>query len=186
MGVTFLVVPSNYDERLDHSRHVEAVAVELALGKAREVANRYPDALVIGSDTIVLADGKQLGKPKDEREARKVLAGLAGKVNVVATGLAVVRANEGLEVCEVVSSKVFFRPYHRVSHETYLASGDWHDKAGAYGLQSGAASLVEYIEGEYDAILGLPTKTLAAILRPLGVSCRAVLLDPPVPARKLP
>lgn len=184
MGVQFLVIPSNYDEQLDHTRSVEEVAIELAIGKAQAVARQHPDAIVIGSDTIVFADGKQLGKPRDEAEARRVLKDLAGKVNIVATGLAVVYKDKGLEISEVVSSKVFFKDYDREAHEDYLASGDWHDKAGAYGLQSGAARLVDCIEGEYDAILGLPTKTLAAILLPLEFECHAVTLETSVPVRK--
>lgn len=183
MGVQFSIIPSDYCEQLDYARPVEEVAIELALGKARAVARQHPDALVIGSDTIVLADGKQLGKPRDEAEARRVLKELAGKVNIVATGLAVICESKGLEITEVVSSKVFFKEHDHGEHETYLASGDWHDKAGAYGLQSGAAPLIDHIEGDYDAILGLPTSVLAAILRPLGIDCRAATLKSSV--RKL-
>ena len=181
MGLVFTVIPSDYDEQLDHDRHVEEVAIELALGKARAVAQKHPAAVVVGSDTIVFVDGKQLGKPKDEAEARETLRQLAGKVNVVSTGLAVVCEEDSLIITEVVSSEVLFKPYDRETHEAYIASGDWHDKAGSYGLQSGAAPLVDHIEGEYDAILGMPTKTLTAILHPLGFSCHAVELDPPVP-----
>jgi len=181
MGLTFETIPSNYDEQLDHSRHVEEVAVELALGKAEDVAKQHPEEIVIGSDTIVFVDGKQLGKPKDETEARHILHKLAGKVNIVSTGLAVVCEDLDLVITEVVSSKVFFKPYDKTTHETYLATGDWHDKAGSYGMQSGAAALIDHIEGEYDSILGLPTKTLAAILHPLGFHCHAVELTPPIP-----
>lgn len=186
MGLTFDVIPSNFDEQLDHSRHVEEVAVELALGKARTVAAEHPKAVVVGSDTIVLIDGKQLGKPEDEAEARRVLRQLAGKVNIVSTGLVVLCEDTGLLVTEVVSSKVYFKPYDREIHEAYLATGDWHDKAGSYGLQSGAAPLVDRIEGEYDAVLGLPTKTLAAILQPLGYQCQPVILSAPVPVSEMP
>ncbi|HEU5186898.1 MAG TPA: Maf family protein [Candidatus Saccharimonadales bacterium] len=186
MGLVFEVIPSDYDEQLDHSRHVEKVAVELALGKARAVVKQHPKAVVIGSDTIVFINGTQLGKPKDENDARHTLRQLAGKVNVVSTGLAVVCEELNLVITEVVSSKVFFKAYHRDTHEAYLASGDWHDKAGSYGIQSGAAPLISRIGGDYDSVLGLPTKTLAAILRPLGFICGPVELVPPVPVQQLP
>lgn len=185
MGLQFDTIPGNFDEQLDHSRHIEEVAMELALGKAQDIAALHPDAVVIGSDTIVLIDGKQLGKPVDEADARRTLKQLAGKINIVSTGLAVICKDLGLVITEVETSKVFFNPYDRDLHEAYLASGNWHDKAGSYGLQSGAAPLIDHVEGEYDSILGLPTKTLAAILQPLGFRCHAVNLHAPVPIRGL-
>ncbi len=181
MGVTFSVVPSRFKETLDHNRPVDEVAVELALGKAREVSKMHPKAIVIGADTIVFFDGKQLGKPKDEAEARKILFHLAGGSNVVCTGLAVVCLELGLETTSAVSSNVCFKQVNGQAIETYLASGDWHDKAGSYGIQSGAAPLIEHIEGQYDAVLGLPTKTLADILKQMGIACRPAKVDCPVP-----
>lgn len=185
MGVTFQVVPSDFEEHLDHSRPVSEVAIELALGKAREVAKRYPDAVIIGADTIVFVDGQQLGKPKDESEARTVLANLAGKANEVTTGLVVLRPNQGSEFANAFTTKVFFKPYNKDIHETYLASGDWHDKAGAYGIQSGAAPLVDYIDGDYDTILGLPTKQLSKILQSFGISSRPAIVDHLISVRKV-
>ena len=184
MGITFSVVPSNFVETLDHSRPVDEVAIELALGKAREVAKKHPKAIVIGADTIVLIDGKQLGKPKDEVEARQTLHNLAGQINVVCTGMAVLCQDLGVQTTSAVSSKVFFKPDDDIAIEKYLASGDWHDKAGSYGIQSGAAPLIEYVEGEYDAVLGLPTRVLADLLNKMGISCRSADLQIPVTVRQ--
>ena len=186
MGVTFSVIPSQFEENLDHSRPVDEVAIELALGKAREVSKKHPKAIVIGADTIVLIDGKQLGKPKDEAEARATLHNLAGRTNIVCTGMAVLCQELNLETTCAVSSNVFFKPANDTAIETYLASGDWYDKAGSYGIQSGAAPLVEYVEGEYDAVLGLPTRALADQLYQMGVSCQPATLDAPVSVHKMP
>ena len=186
MGLTFAVIPSQFEERLDHSRPVEEVAIELALGKARDVAKDHLGAIVIGADTIVYIDGKQLGKPKDEADARAILHSLAGRMNVVSTGLAIICKQLNVELTEAVSSNVFFKPADQQAIEAYLASGDWHDKAGSYGIQSGAAPLVDHIEGQYDSVLGLPTQTLAAMLKPLGIACHAAPIVAPVPVRKMP
>lgn len=184
MGVNFTVVPSRFEEHLDHDRPVEEVAIELALGKARDVAKQYPEAIVIGADTIVLIDGKQLGKPKDEAEARETLYHLAGKTNQVCTGLTVICQALEFELVEAVTSGVYFKPANDKDIETYLKSGDWHDKAGSYGLQSGAAPLVDYIEGHYDSILGLPTHILAVVLQQLGVAAKPAELSSPVAVRQ--
>ncbi len=181
MGVNFTVISSEFEEHLDHSRAVEDIAVELALGKARAVAKKHPEAIVIGADTIVVIDEEQLGKPKDKAEARATLNRLAGRPNQVCTGLAVLCEALDFAFAEAASSTVYFKPADVQAIETYLASGDWHDKAGSYGLQSGAAPLVESIEGPYDAILGLPTQILAKVLEQLGVIAKPVTLSSPLP-----
>jgi septum formation protein len=78
---------------------------------------------------------------------------------------------------------VHFKPYDEALAETYLATNDWADKAGAYGIQSGAHTLIEYLEGNYDTIIGLPTHTLAKFLDEIGIQAKAVDLEPPVPRR---
>lgn len=169
MGVTFTTIPSNYEEVLDDARHVVEVAKELGLGKALDVAANHPEAVVIGSDTIVLYDGAQLGKPRDEEHARQLLTKMAGQRNDVVTSIAVVCKDLGVEVVDAITSSVYFKPFNREALETYLQTGDWHDKAGGYGIQSGFAPLIDHIEGDYDSIIGLPTKRLAEMLHQLGI-----------------
>lgn len=110
MGVAFTIVPSDLTEYLDHARPVEEIAIELALGKARAVAEQHPGAIVIGADTIVLHDGKQLGKPKNKAEARKTLHTLAGGKNQVCTGLAVLCPELQFEAVQAVTSSVILSP----------------------------------------------------------------------------
>ncbi len=181
MEVAFEAIASNFDEKLDDTRSPETVAMELALGKALDVAEKHPDALVIGSDTIVTIDGKQLEKARDKQEAHDMLRMLAGKTNLVSTGIAIVRKSDGLQLTGVDTTKVVFKSYDAAAVETYLASDDWADKAGGYGIQSGAAPLIQEIDGHYDTVIGLPTTLLSMLLSEVGVTAKTLELTPPVP-----
>lgn len=179
MGITFEVIPSDFDEHLDDSRTPEEVAKELGLGKALTVAKKYPEAIVIGSDSIVTVDGKQLGKPADISEARSILKMLAGKRNIVTCSLAVVCLAEQFNKVDVENADVYFKRYDEAAVEAYLKTGDWADKAGGYGVQNGADVFIEYVEGNYDTVLGLPTAVLADILAQFGYNVHAAKPVPP-------
>jgi len=181
MQVDFEAITSNFAERLDDTRSPETVATELALGKALDVAEKYPDALVIGSDTIVTIDGKQLEKARDQQEAHDMLKLLAGKTNLVSTGVAIVRKSDGLQITGVDTTRVMFKPYDEAAVKTYLVTKDWADKAGGYGIQSGAAPLIKEISGHYDTVVGLPTTLLSMMLETAGVVAKPIELTPPVP-----
>ena len=183
MGVVFATIPSYFDEYLDDTRSPETVAVELAVGKALAVAEQHPDDIVIGSDTIVTVDGKQLAKAVDDNEARQMLKALSGTHNEVTTGLAVIRLSDNTKLTGVDTTIVYFRPYNGGEVNRYIATGDYKDKAGAYGIQSGAASLIEYFSGNYDTVLGLPTKLLSDFLNKLGIEAKSVTIQPPVEQR---
>lgn len=184
MGLAFSVKPSNYDEHLDESRSAEAVAMELALGKAKDVASRNPDAFVVGSDTVVAVNGRQMEKPIDQADAHEMLTALAGHESTVSTGVAIIHKNKNIQLVKVGTTKVYFKPDSpEVSElrEAYLATNDWQDKAGGYGIQSGAHTLIDHIDGDYDTIVGLPTRILARMLEQLGIPAEAVYEPAPVP-----
>lgn len=178
MGVSFTVQPSAYNEHLDESRSAEEVAMELSLGKAKDVAKSNPDAYIIGSDTIVGINGRQMEKPRDMDEARAMLQALAGHESTVSTGVAIVNLNTDTELVDVATTKVYFKedsPEVQQLREQYLATEDWRDKAGGYGIQSGAATLIDRIEGDYDTVVGLPTRLLAQKLQELGIDASRVV-----------
>lgn len=181
MGLQFVVVPSDFDEYLDDSRTTEDIAKELGLGKALAVAATFPEALVVGSDTIVTLQGRQLGKPRDITEAREFLKAHSGQTVTVTSSIALVCKTLGLKQVSADTATVVFKPYDPRAAEKYLATGDWHDKAGGWAIQSGAAPLIDHIAGEYDTILGLPTKLLVKYLAKQGIKAEPVMLVPPVP-----
>jgi septum formation protein len=168
MGVTFTVVASEFDEYLDHNRPASDVASELAYGKALVVARTYPNAIVIGADTIPCSDGVQLEKPVSYDDALQILTSLSGRVHQVSTGFALVCLSDDLHYTTSDTTTVAFKPLDTAAIREYLATGDYKDKAGAYGIQSGAAPLIERISGYYDTVMGLPTVPLAAKLQELG------------------
>ena len=180
MGLEFDVVPSKYVEVLDENSSPIDVAKKLALGKAKEVAASYPKCLVIGSDTLVWVNNKQLGKPATEQEAIDMLKFLANKDSKVTTSVAIVKASDNIEVVKTDTTTVSFKPYNAAAIAKYVATGDYVDKAGAYGIQSGAAELISHIVGNYDTVVGLPTKLLADMLKDFGVVASPVNLQPPV------
>lgn len=179
MGVEFVSVPSQFDERLNDKQNPRDVAIELAKGKAMEVSIQYPDRFVIGSDTIVALNNKQFGKPADKEEAHSMLRQLSGKAHEVITAIVIVNREEGMMLSGVDSTRVCFKPYDEKIVTQYVFTGDSLDKAGAYGIQSGAAHLISHIEGNYDTVVGLPTKLLADLLAEAGIRASPVKLDMP-------
>jgi septum formation protein len=183
MGVEFEVQPSNFEEYLDNDRDVEEVAKELSLGKALDVAKDHPDDYVIGSDTIVYIEGRQLAKTETIEDARQMLLDLAGKENLVVSGVALVNHSKNVELTDTETTRVQFKAdSDEVTklREEYLASGSWRDKAGSYGLQDGAAPLIESISGDYDNLMGLPTRKLAQMLNAQGIVAKHVVEAAPV------
>jgi septum formation protein len=106
---------------------------------------------------------------------------LSGQSNDVTTGVAIVRLADGVQLLGADTTKVFFRPYDQAAVAAYVATGDPLDKAGSYGIQSGAASLVDHIEGRYDTVVGFPTALVVQLLAEIGVTAQPVELTSPVP-----
>lgn len=172
MGLDFTIVPSDFEEYLDASRPVEDIAMELGAGKARAVAEKYPEAIVIGSDTIVTIGEVQLGKAVDLEDARRMWRLITTAPNKVTSSLAVICKAENYEKVTYDSAWVYLRPYDEVAVEAYLATGDYTDKAGAYAIQH-IGDLLDHIDGSEHTILGLPTEKLADILhKDFGVGAR--------------
>lgn len=164
LGLKFEVRPADIDETyVDHEMPADH-AERLAREKALAIAAVEPDAMVIGSDTIVLLDSDVLGKPRDRADAVRMLGRLAGREHEVYTAVAVVaggRVESGLE-----RVRVRFRPLSPRDCEEYVTTGEPMDKAGAYGIQGFGSALVEAIQGDYFAVMGLPVvRTLALIER---------------------
>ncbi|MET0779811.1 MAG: Maf family nucleotide pyrophosphatase [Candidatus Saccharimonadales bacterium] len=179
MGIPFTAIPSDSDEQLDEARHPAEVACELGLGKAKAVADRYPQAIVIGSDTIVHVGDRQLGKQTTVEAEREQLRLLSGQRTYVTTSVAIVcRATHFAEV-QSDTATVVFKPYDEVIADQYIQTDDWRDKA-VYGIQSGAAPMIDHMTGNYDTVLGLSTEILATLLAKFDVAATVVRPEPPV------
>lgn len=172
LGLPFEVVPSEYEEEspAEHP-HPEEFAVHLASGKAIDVAEKYPEALVIGADTIVTLEGRLYSKPTDDADAIRILTELSGRTHQVITGVTVTFLHEGERWLHSLAAvtDVTFRPLAPAEIEAYVATGEGRDKAGAYGIQQLGSLLIEGIAGDYPNVVGLPITPLAMLLRSLGI-----------------
>ena len=165
LGLACSVAPVGIDETPRPAEPPADLALRLAREKA--LAARHPEgpALVIAADTIVLAGGRILGKPRDASEARRFLWLLSGRTHEVITGLAVRAWPEEELAGETVESRVTFAPLTEEEIDWYAATGEGMDKAGAYALQGIGALFITSVEGSYTNVIGLPLERLYPHLR---------------------
>lgn len=168
VGLEFEVFPSGVEERLREGLPPAEGAEKLALQKAEWVAARCSDGLVIGADTVVVVDGRVLGKPTGVEDARDMLRLLSGREHEVITGIAVVDAASGRSRSDHVVTAVGFAPLTQEIIDRYVATGEPLDKAGAYAIQGYGALLIEGIRGCYNNVVGLPLRRLAELLGEFG------------------
>lgn len=170
LGFDFEVLSPRFDERSDPALSPAAEALEFAKAKARSLKADCPDALLIGSDTLIEFEGQKLGKPKDAVDARAMLQRLAGKAHLIHTAVALVDAADGKEEAVLRQVKIRMRPASLSEIEAYVATGEPLDKAGAYAIQGKGRELIAEVDGDYEAAVGLPTKDLVALLKKFGVA----------------
>jgi septum formation protein len=146
------------------------LAGEISLKKAESVASGYPDAIIIAADTFGVIDGRIIGKPHSESEARAMLAALSGKSHTVITGFTVLDTLTRKAVSRSVETSVHMKPITKSEIKAYVKTGEPLDKAGAYAIQGLGAVLVEKIEGDYFNVMGLPLCALTEVLKEFGVN----------------
>jgi septum formation protein len=167
IGIAHEVRPANIDETMRPREAPRRYAERLAREKASAVATRDPDLVTIGADTVVVINRKVLGKPADAGDAARMLRMLSGREHTVITAVAVSRGRKLRSAIEEV--RVKFRRLRDDEIEAYIAMGEPMDKAGAYGIQGYGATIVERIEGDYFAVMGLPLVRLVGLMRDVGV-----------------
>lgn len=166
LGLDVELIPTSYDEVPLTGRSPIETALVHARGK---VAAAAPSShLTIGADTVVDLDGQALGKPRDDGDAREMLAALSGRSHQVHTAFALREPGGRIAVVEAVSTRVRFAELDRATIDAYIASGDGRDKAGSYGIQGFAATLVERIDGDYFTVVGFPLAAFARAVARLG------------------
>ncbi len=161
----FDVIPSGIEETASGSpaRQVR----QLAADKAADIARQYPDAIIIGADTLVAIGPRVLGKPKDEADAAAMLRKLSGRTHRVYTGVAVV-SNSATHVA-AQATRVTFCPLSDEEIQDYIATGEPMDKAGAYGIQGYGGKFITGIHGCFFNVMGLPLNRLYTMLKQSGV-----------------
>lgn len=176
IGAKYEVRPSQADETITGSIPAEIVQ-ELALKKGKEAAGHYrEEAVILSADTVVANEGKILGKPKDDREAKEMIAGFQGKSHEVYTGVAIIimrpDASGALVKKEIVfaeETKVKVAAMSEAEIEGYLRTGEHKDKAGAYAIQGKFAPYIEGIEGDYYNVVGFPISRICRELKKEGI-----------------
>lgn len=168
MGIGFAVDAAAIDESAIAGESPVALATRLAETKARTVlARRTDDLPVLAADTIVVLDGRVLGKPADEAEGVAMLLSLAARAHEVVTAVAL--ATRARSACVVSTTRVYFRAVDAAEAHAYWATGEASDKAGGYGIQGVGGIFVDHIEGSYSGVVGLPVAATESLLRAFGV-----------------
>ncbi len=163
MGYDFEIIVPDVDEHVaGHARDVVGILSER---KARAVANNEESGVVIASDTLVSLNGQALGKPQDAADARRMLRMLSGKTHEVFTGVTIIDAASGRQETQVVRTGVIFRELTDDEIDSYIATGEPMDKAGAYAIQGGAHGFVDGFEGSYENVIGFPVDEIREMLK---------------------
>jgi septum formation protein len=163
-GYEFTVVPPQIDESAFEGAEARKYAEELALAKAKNVAERFPDCLVVGADTVVDFQGEIIGKAADEKEAEVIVRKLFSGPHKVITGVAIVRAADGVEIVESDSTTVYPKALTDKEIREHIKGGSWRDKAGAYAIQEEGDAFIERIEGSLTNVMGLPMELLGRMM----------------------
>jgi septum formation protein len=177
LWVEHRIIPSLIDEADPLPGTTTASHAEtLALRKAAEVVARVKEGLILGADTIVECDGRPLGKPKDQDEAREFLCLLSGRSHLVVTGLALVRAGDGRTEVGHEVTEVRMRALTDADIDAYVQTDEPFDKAGGYAIQGAAETFIEGIKGSFTNVVGLPLGRLRTLLLRFGIDplCREV------------
>jgi septum formation protein len=145
--------------------------------KAREVAKRHPAGWILSADTIVVLGNKILLKPVNRADARAMLNKLSGRWHRVVSGLCLLDCESGRAYSASRSSRVHFRRLSDTELEWYLKTGEYRDKAGAYGIQGYASLFIDRIEGCYFNVVGFPIVSFVRLCRRAGINLIAALRE---------
>ena len=172
LGLPFEIIAPPFEERVAPQLSIAEEVLDFAVGKAQSVARHQPDALVIGSDTMIAVGSEKLGKPRDRADAKRMLLALSGKRHEIFTALALIDGAGGAGVRLVERVFVEMRRCSEREIDNYLDCDESLDKAGGYSIQGQGAELIARISGDYLAAVGMPLKPIADYLISRGVALR--------------
>lgn len=172
IGLEFEILASNIEEKLNPRLKPLHQVESLSLQKAEATAQlaRAKGAIILAADSMVAIDDEVLGKPKDEKDAKRMLQKLSGREHAIVTGFTLLDTVSKKTVTKSVETKVRFKSLSAAEISSYIKKEKPFDKAGAYGIQELAAIFVEKIEGDYFGAVGLPLYTLAKELKKFGIT----------------
>ena len=169
LGVPFETAKPGDVERIDPGHSPRELASLFAERKVRSCERRYPDAVIIGSDTLIAVDDNVLGKPEGALEAERMLRRLSDREHTVFTAVAVRRPGQRALETRIEAARVWFTSLTDAAVAGYLATQEWEGKAGAYAIQGRGADLVDHIDGDFTSVVGLPLRLTADMLRRCGI-----------------
>jgi septum formation protein len=170
IGLDFETVVSNFEEKIDLKIDVHKLAEKLSLGKAKSIAKKYNNAIIIAADTFVVFNGKIIGKPKNKKDAKRILRLLSGKIHLVITGFTILDTNINKSIIKSVETKVTFKNLSNKEIDSYIKTGEPLDKAGAYGIQEKGSIFVKKIDGDFFNIVGLPIYSVVEALKKFSIN----------------
>lgn len=169
LSIPFEVRSPAFEELLVPGRPADDLVACFSQAKAHSVAKNDPEAIVLGSDTLIELDGAVLGKPVNLAEARAMLRRMAGREHLVHTAVTVSCLARGIETTKLSTARVQMKRFDVEVHERYLATGDSLGKAGAYSIQGSGGELIERLDGDFTTVVGLPLRLVATLLERAGV-----------------
>ncbi len=168
IGINFDIIHAEVDEQIQSGDSPAEYVRRIAAAKSLAVSSQYPGAWVLGADTAVVVEDEILGKPADIDHARRMLMDLSGRYHEVWTGFCMSRHGESV-LSRTVKTEVTFIELSEKICDAYLATGEFHDKAGSYGIQGQGGFLVEKISGSYTNVVGLPLAEVVQEMLRLGI-----------------
>jgi len=170
IGLIFEVEPSNYEEDMPLRLEPHEFAQKISLEKAKVVASKHKNSIVIAADTFIVLGSQILGKPHTEKDAREMLEAINGKYHSVITGFSIIDTDKNKTLSKSVETKVYIRKLTLVEIDAYVKSREPLDKAGAYAIQGLGSVFVEKIDGDYYNVVGLPLSALTEALKEFGIN----------------
>lgn len=169
------IVVAEIEEVSDKEDLVEQV-VDIAVKKGIEVAKNYPDEFVLSADTVVILDGRILGKPKDCHDAFSTLTNLSGRTHEVVTAYSLINKSREIFISSFDKTIVKFKEISKQEIDWYIGTGEPMDKAGSYGIQGvGAGILIDRIEGEFYNVMGFPISKFVDDLKEHGIKIQNII-----------
>ena len=169
-GLSFTVDPSNYEEDMNQDLEPKELVKVLSLGKAKDVAKRHKNAVIIGADLIISFKGNVLGKPQTKEKAIEMLTQLSGNTHSAISGFTIIDTETGKVVSDALETKIRFKELTQEEIKKYVDTGEPLDKAGAYAIQGKGKEFIKNIKGDYYNVMGLPLDSIITKLKEFDVS----------------